>query len=741
MKLALGLVGWVLAAVALANPLNNANEQISQRSAQLDVIAGQLTQSDVELLELRDELRSVIRTSESETAPLRVRLEQVTSDLDRIGPPPEDNESPEVGTISEQRALLNDELSQLNGALRQADLNVVKASRLIAEIGQLRRDQFSNQLFAQSPSVLSLKSWQNTVMDWPALAGIPAQLRSQLQQVDAIGVIWIVSSLMLTLAGTVLTRSALAQGRLLGGNRRSVLDALPRLTQLIRACIYFAPAGIGVTVITLALHQAGLLARLSNETIQLWVIAIVGIFMVNRPLLKAISPPSIDDDRRLNRNTLAAVVGAVTLACDSLALQTIDALNGPAEWIWITQTATSLVLALVIIRLCAPAGSGAQRRIRAGARLIALASLVAMALGWLALAQYVTTRLAWLIAVVALTGLARQIVRETLNWIESRSRPQPSHDEPSVLFFWLALVLDALVVVLAVPPALLILGAEWSDVRDGVSDVFFGIQVGNFTLSIASIVTAVALFAGFMYLTRVIQHTAQTRFFPMSRIDHGAQNSLTTIIGYVGLVIAVTGAVGALGFDLSNLAIIAGALSLGIGFGLQSIVNNFVSGLILLFERPIKVGDWIVTSSGEGLVKRISVRSTEIETFDYSSVLVPNSELISGAVTNWTHKNKLGRVIVPVGVSYQADPESVMQLLNTVVRSHPEILDTPEPFIYFADFADNSLNFEVRGYIRDVGRSNAVKSQLRVAIFKALKQAGIEIPFPQRDVWIRSSGT
>ncbi|MEL7029010.1 MAG: mechanosensitive ion channel domain-containing protein, partial [Pseudomonadota bacterium] len=187
----------------------------------------------------------------------------------------------------------------------------------------------------------------------------------------------------------------------------------------------------------------------------------------------------------------------------------------------------------------------------------------------------------------------------------------------------------------------------------------------------------------------------------------------------------------------SNLAIIAGALSVGIGFGLQSIVNNFVSGLILLFERPIKVGDWIVTNSGEGLVKRISVRSTEIETFDRSSIIVPNAELISAAVTNWTYKDKIGRVIVPVGVTYDADPAEVIEILEKVARDLPVVLDYPAPFVYFDEFGDSSLNFQLRAYIRDINSSLSARTQIRVGIFNALKEAGIEIPFPQRDLHVK----
>jgi potassium efflux system protein len=191
------------------------------------------------------------------------------------------------------------------------------------------------------------------------------------------------------------------------------------------------------------------------------------------------------------------------------------------------------------------------------------------------------------------------------------------------------------------------------------------------------------------------------------------------------------------GLDVTNLAIVAGALSVGIGFGLQSIVNNFVSGLILLIERPIKVGDWIVVGEHQGYVRRISVRSTEIETFDRASLILPNSELITGTVQNWTHRNSMGRVVVPVGVSYDCDPEHVVDVLKAAVARCESLLKFPQPFISFDNFGDSSLDFTVRAYIRDVNNSLSAKTEIRTAIAKAFQAEGIEIPFPQRDIHLR----
>ncbi|MEL7486903.1 MAG: mechanosensitive ion channel domain-containing protein, partial [Pseudomonadota bacterium] len=378
---------------------------------------------------------------------------------------------------------------------------------------------------------------------------------------------------------------------------------------------------------------------------------------------------------------------------------------------------------------------------------IALAIIVAALIGYVALAHYAATRVFMLAGLLALGLFVRLIAQEALHALDrslagssKTATEKEESEEERLIFFWIGAFLDLMIILILTPVAFLALGAEWADVRDVVRDAFFGFKIGNVTISVAQIFSAIALFVVILGVTRFIQRTGEKRFFPRTRMDIGVQNSLKTLIGYVGLVIAFISAVSVLGFNLSNLAIIAGALSVGIGFGLQSIVNNFVSGLILLFERPIKVGDWIVTGSGEGIVKNISVRSTEIETFDRSSVIVPNSELISSAVTNWTHKNKIGRLILPIGVSYNCDPDHVIGLLQEVGKESPVLLSYPEPFVYFDSFGDSSLNFELRGYIRDVGSSLSAKTALRVAIFNKLKGAGVEIPFPQRDINIRSGG-
>jgi len=218
------------------------------------------------------------------------------------------------------------------------------------------------------------------------------------------------------------------------------------------------------------------------------------------------------------------------------------------------------------------------------------------------------------------------------------------------------------------------------------------------------------------------------------RVDAGVRNSIRTAVGYAGILVACLLGFSAAGIDLSNLALVAGGLSLGIGFGLQNIVSNFVSGLILLAERPFKVGDWVVAGTTSGMVKKISVRATEIETFQRQTVIVPNSEFINSSVGNWTHRNKLGRVDVKVGVAYGTDARRAAEVMDEIVRGHPFVLKNPEPFVAFLAFGPLSLEFEIRFFLADILNGNVVQNDVRFAILEVFDREGIEIPSTPRAV-------
>lgn len=222
-----------------------------------------------------------------------------------------------------------------------------------------------------------------------------------------------------------------------------------------------------------------------------------------------------------------------------------------------------------------------------------------------------------------------------------------------------------------------------------------------------------------------------------THLDRGAREATVTITGYIVVTIAIITGLSVAGFNFQSIAIIAGALSLGIGFGLQNIVNNFISGLILLFERPIKTGDWIAVGNTEGYVKRIRIRSTEIQTFDRADVIVPNSELISSQVTNWMLHDTRGRARIPVGVAYGTNTQKVKEILEKVATDHPSVVNdgsSPNPKVLFRGFGDSSLDFELRCHIKDIDERLGVISDLNFAIDAAFRENGIVIPFPQRDV-------
>ncbi|MCX7321531.1 MAG: mechanosensitive ion channel, partial [Hyphomicrobiales bacterium] len=242
-------------------------------------------------------------------------------------------------------------------------------------------------------------------------------------------------------------------------------------------------------------------------------------------------------------------------------------------------------------------------------------------------------------------------------------------------------------------------------------------------ISPSAILGAIVVLVVGMAATRAIQKWLEGRFLPETNLDVGVRSSIRTGVGYIGVIMAVFVALSYVGLNLQNVAIVAGALSVGIGFGLQSIINNFVSGLILLVERPIKVGDRIEVGARMGVVKRINVRATEIATYDNVSVIVPNADLISGQVVNWMHGSYTARLSVVVGLD--------------IVGNNARALKTPEPFAILGNFGVDALEFTVFFHVANISVDAGAANEVRLEILKRFRQEGIEIPFAQRDLRLR----
>lgn len=302
----------------------------------------------------------------------------------------------------------------------------------------------------------------------------------------------------------------------------------------------------------------------------------------------------------------------------------------------------------------------------------------------------------------------------------------------SKLDFWLSLVVDPLFGLFGIYSILALWGVSTDILNQSILKLFTGFTIGGIRISLISIAFGIIVFFVSVTIIKALKKRLAVNVLNKMDIDEGIRNSLEAGFGSVGFVFSALIAIAIVGGDLSNLALIAGALSVGIGLGLQGIVNNFVSGIIILFERPIKVGDWVIINGEEGRVKQINIRATEVETFKKSSLIIPNASLLSNTLTNLTHSDNSSRMSISVGVAYGSDTRKVASILLECAEAHKRVLKKPEPSVIFKDFGESSLLFELRCYTTDIWTGWAIPSDVRYEIDRRFREEGIDIPFPQR---------
>jgi small-conductance mechanosensitive channel len=263
--------------------------------------------------------------------------------------------------------------------------------------------------------------------------------------------------------------------------------------------------------------------------------------------------------------------------------------------------------------------------------------------------------------------------------------------------------------------------------------------LGQAEFSIGLILSVIVALFFVFFISAKLKILLVRKIFPRYKIDIGVSESIATIIRYTIITIGFIIILQSTGIDLSALGLLVGALGIGIGFGLQNITNNFISGIIILFERPVKVGDRIEVNNVTGNIVQIAVRATTIVTNDNISIIVPNSEFVNSVVINWSLENRNVRFNFPVGVAYKEDPQKIRKLLLEVALENKGVLKEPSPDVLFEEFGDSSLVFNLRVWSSEYSdRPKVLKSQLYYSIFEKFKEHGVEIPFPQRDLHVRS---
>lgn len=708
---------------------------------------------------------------------LTPQLTAVDAQLSQLGPPPAAGQPPEAAEITQQRVQLQSERQAVDAELKQAKLLTVELDQLTTRLEERRRELFGARLWTPSRSIFSPFLWRDLAAALPgdlkrlttAFAGEAHVLSlSQARPAVALGQLAaLIAAVLIIVPGRRLL-AGLALRRTEGTAERTRLARSLLVTWLVVVtALTTLAAGYLMRSVLLETHAlTAAFVRLTLLVLRVTVFAAL-VAGLGRALLAAGHPErrlvpipdALAERLRPYSLLIAAVVAVASLVAGlnsalGLSLAGSVASNCIMLVIELLVIARTLLVAghgqLTLVSEAAaadaapvtsavPAGrSGQLPWTIAGlaAWLAVLAAAAAVVIGYQALAGFIVRELVWIAVVLAGLFLAVRLSDDlfpaTLGTGSRVGRSiqlavgvsEAALRQFSILLSGLArLALLLFGWTLIVAP----FGASASDVFGRITSNDLVIHIGQAVISPGTIVGSILILFVGLLVTRSIRHWLETRYLPATALDVGIRASLATLVSYAGAILALVFACTFLGLSLDRIALFASALSIGIGFGLQSVVSNFVSGLILMVERPVKVGDWIAIGDLEGDVRRVSVRATEIEMKDRSRLIVPNLDLITKTVRNVTHAGALGRIRIVLRVNDDADPLKLRELLMQQLIAHPKVLKEPAPAVYLTEARDGGLEFTCFAFVGSARDIYGARSDLLFMIVPDLKANGFAL--------------
>ena len=713
-------------------------------------------------------LRLEAQTASDAAAP-EVKL--IQDELAALGPAPTEGQPPESPAVANKRKAISDNLSLTEGAIKETELILARSDRILGQLNTLRRDRFKEKLLSRGQSPLNPAIWKkaftelanhfqvtgDALQSWARQEG-QAQLAPQLAVRLSLGLVaafilvWPLRIWLLRRFGYLAvegepTHAQRLQTALFTGFIRSLLPSAAAIAMY------------------LALPSGNWLPDSVRSIAWVLLVALVFVFFVAAFCGAALAP--FESDWRIvpindasARQVSGVITGlAIVFAIDQVLEEAINQFGASLELIIVHKFLVGLAIAgllLILLRNAhwqTSAVDEAQQASRPGwqqlrffLRALTLAIPLSALLGYVALSRVLATQFVLTaglyVAIVLLRKLGAEFVTHLLSANSSlglriRRGLSLSEEGAEMLCFWTNEAVGAAIFLLGFIVLLLLWGAGGQDISSWLYNAFFGFKVGNITLSLSDVLTGILMFAALLTGTRLLQRALEHRIFPRTRLDVGMRHSIRSAVGYLGFILAAVVAIDTVGVDLSQLAIIAGALSVGIGFGLQNIVNNFVSGIILLVERPIKVGDWVVVGEHQGYVRKISVRATEISTFDRASVFIPNSNLIASPVMNRTYADKVGRVVLPIALAHGTDTTQVKERLLAIAAEHRGIAKNPAPCVFLNNLGETAIHLELIAFVLDVDKVKSIGSDLYFDIDAFFRKEGIQMSNPHREVELK----